>query len=416
MEKMTSLLNGTEVYELEIENDFKEAQSILDLSDYTENIDAYSVYNDRVDNDFIGTYKVTVQRQGDYNAFLQAMRNDIESKHYEARQAILNAYHSGNITIDVARGLLNEHDDKLEDEMNKFKLSFNEWKSGKMENGAKVGKTLRKNGFSQDVIDFYSVQVKTEKDIFLTISDRVQHVTGMSYYSVGDWDSMEGSSCQNPEIGGHYATRLGGSLHDDKLFIAFTHESMEDLEDMEEKMIARVVMRHLTIDNIPLLVATHYYGNNKTKDELHNALSQLHEVNIYDKDSIKGSERVVERTNGTFSMLTMDYIEVYEDYEEEVSIECPYCNGHGYRDIETNSGRYAEIDCPLCGGDGTYYTSVYINIEHDEEIEEYEDITPYDEGYSHSGNSVSIRLNLDELDRIRESFMVSNVSDVVQQQ
>lgn len=345
-----------EIKNIVLENDYDEAQRILNLGDYT-NFDALSLYNERVGSDeFNKVFKIAIERQEDYHRFLYVLANE-----------------------------------KIN-----MKVSFDVWRSGRLPNGQRLGKALRKAGASQTLLDFYSAQIKTEKEVILVITDKVQFITGMSYYSTGDWDGMEGKSCQCPAIGGSYAKRLAGALHDDKLYVAFIIEKLEDLEDMEGKMLARTVMRLIHIDGEACLVATRYYGNNKTKDWLDKALKAVEgHCPIFSRDVLTGIdiERVVEPANGEATIYTIKDIHIYEDQTYWVDIDCPYCDGDGKITVYDDMDNEHEIDCPHCNGYGTVETEHYIHIDEWREIETEEAITPYDEDYSHYGDEVLIYLN-----------------------
>src|SRR5690606_8681208 len=178
-----------------------------------------------------------------------------------------------------------------------------------------------------------SLQSKTEKEQLFVISDLVQHIAGMSYYSDLEWDGMNGSSCQNPENDYFECNKLGASLHDNKLFIGFTIDNLEDLKDMERKMTSRVVMRYLKLEGTPVLVATNYYGNNESKSILHSCLEQLEEHGIFSNEVTNGSYCHKERTNGTYYLTQYDAVYINETIEEYVTCECPMCEGSGEYEV-----------------------------------------------------------------------------------
>ncbi|SPU01168.1 Uncharacterised protein [Bacillus tequilensis] len=63
---------------LTVEQDYSEADEILESGDVTAqyaNSEIY--YSDRVENDFIGTYPVTIERTEDYGDFLKILVDDI---------------------------------------------------------------------------------------------------------------------------------------------------------------------------------------------------------------------------------------------------------------------------------------------------------------------------------------------------
>lgn len=337
-----------------IKNNFEEAQRILNAGQYTKNIDAKDVYRPREKSDqFNRIFKVAIDRQDDYQRFLRMV--------------------------------------KVENDAITF--SFNEWKEGRLADGQRLGKYLRKNGISQRLLDYYSRQVKEEKTVFLVISDRVQHIAGMSYYSDGNWDGMNGSSCQDTRHGGRYAISLAGSLHDDKLFIAFIVEDLNDLDDMENKMLARVVMRLIHVDGVAVLVATRYYGNNESKDMLHLALEQVEEEDVlpvFSRGVLYGDDVITERANGAVEVEISKEFHIYRDDWEEIELECPACDGWAELDVTDDDGYEFSVPCPHCDGQGHIYVDHRIYIDEVVTVEDIEEVTPYAEDYEHFGDFIEI--------------------------
>lgn len=348
---------------LEIDNDYDESDRILESGDVTRDYaNSRYYYNDRIDNNFIGTYPVKIQRIDDYKQFIDVLIDD----------AFIN-----NLTID-------------------FTITFKEWKTGyKIENSRqnKLNKYLRKKGFSQYVLDYYSQQIKVENTLYITISDRVQHIAGMSYYSTGEWTGMNGSSCQDPRNEYEECVRLLPSLHDDKLLIAFLHESLDDLEDMEEKMIARSMARIVHIDEKQFLITTKNYGSMESIDILEKGLRQLNRYNIFTVWQMDSYSRHSEDTNGRFYLNIEDEIYVCDTYEDYVICECPACGGSGDFTVTTNYGNDVDVECPACGGSGETETYVSVYIDETVYVDVEEELTPYNEGYDHYGDSISIRID-----------------------
>lgn len=355
---------------LEIENDFLESDYILESGEVTENYNnSRYYYKERVANNFVGTYPITVERLDDYEKFINTLLNDILI--------------SGNI-ID-------------------FSISFDEWKNGYKMDGKrqiKLNKYLNKKGFSQYVLDFYSQQIRTEKTLYLTISDKVHHITGMSYYSTMKWTGMNGSSCQDPRHEYYEAVKLLASLHDNKLLIAFLHESLDDLKDMKKKMLARSMCRIIHVDGKQFLISTKHYGSMETIDELEKALRQLNCYGIFTLDQMyltNNWRTHEERANGACELLHTEYIYVNEQFDDYVTCECPLCGGSGDYTAYTSNDREVEIDCPACGGSGEIETYVSIDVDEEIETEHEEEITPYNERYAHFGHTISIDINKDIL-------------------
>lgn len=350
-------------FPLDIGNDYQEANRILESGEITSGFDSVFFYCDRVENDFVWTYRIKIERRESYENFISALVND----------ALLY-----KVNID-------------------FSISFEEWKSGYIVDGKrkiKINKFLRKKGFSQYILDLYSQQIRTEKNLYLTVSDRVQHIAGMSYYSTGEWDGMSGSSCQDPRNEYEECIRLLGSLHDDKLLVIFLHESLEDLDDMNEKMLARTIGRIVHVDGFQFLIGTRLYGNNETKDLLENCLRQLNGYGIFSCDQMsEGDYKHRERANGCAQIEGHEEIHICEYVDEYAEVECPLCGGAGTYTVYDSNDNGHEITCPACHGEGSIETNVYIDINEYVDVETTEDILPYAEEYLHYGGYIEIYLD-----------------------
>jgi hypothetical protein len=429
-----TLKNGVKVYALEVESDFEETQRILDINDYTQNIDGEYAYKPRVSNDFVGTYSIKVDKSDDYNRFIDVLvshkqhARNLKETHYNRMYSVLRNFYLNNDGAQNDRFYWH-HSQLLSDwfynsseqlcncSICSFRFpTIEEWKTNKYfeteKRQLKLGKALRKAGFEQSVIDFYSLQTKVEKDIFFTVSDLPQHIVGMSYYcELGEWDGFGGSSCQDTRHNDEdYPIKLGGALHDNKLFVGMLHDKYEDLENMENKLLARVLFRLVHVDGEPLLFPTYYYGNNDTKDILHNALKALHEVDIYSNDIRDSSgggsmERVYETANGTFQWIQVDEVHIRETIETEKRCSCPMCSGSGEYEVWSDKlDKYVEVNCPCCDGDGEVYYTFYQEIDEWKEIETTTNVYPYIEGYSHNGGSIEVYMNVGKVRDARNAF------------
>jgi hypothetical protein len=418
--KMTTLENGVVFHKLEVANEFYVAQSFFELNENTEMLSARDAYNYRVETDKVGTYEITIERFDDFSRFKEMLENDL-CYNGEKRDKIRSQWYMDIITNDEYQQQLN---DLKECSCKKcqFRLpTMEEWTSGlyketvwndylKMDKvkESKLGKAMLKNGISQTIIDFYSAQIKTEKQVYITISDRVQHINGMSNYAMEDsWNQYNGTSCQDTRHGGDMSISLVGSLHDNKLFIAMLHDELNDTLDMTDKLLARNMMRLVVIDGEQYMIPTNTYGNNETMDMLDKGLQMLEEVGIYgmnikeeefDGDNI---ERHTESANGCYEMITEEEVNVCETIEEHVSIDCPMCMGSGEYTAYSERGNDREVSCPMCGGDGRYEVYVYEEIDTYVTIEESNEIEVYGggEGYTHRGYSISINVNLTKIER-----------------
>lgn len=406
-----TLLNGVEMFEMNIQNDFDEAQEMFYQAEYLNEYTPKYAFNDRVKNNFVGTYKFKVERTKDYRRFIDMLENERRNTpQYQQKNTLRSDSRSRYWNDAITETQYLEELQKIEimtfdtpDKQNAFRLpTLEEWKSGKYQESEKrslrLGKALLKAGFTQTTIDFYSQQIKTENERFITISDKIQHITGMSAYVDLEnhrWNGYNNSSCQDPrhdyEDGIHH---LVGALHDDKLFIAMMHDELEDVEDMTDKLRARTLLRLIHVDGEQVLVSTEYYGNNTTENELIEGLKQLHEVNIF--ETTNRYNDVEEDANGFYTGTVTDDLYICEEIEEDITGECPLCGGSG--EIERFSDRldkHVEIECPCCSGSGEVTTSFYYEIEEHVEVEDEVEIAPYVEGYKHLGHKIVISVDLD---------------------
>ena len=152
-------------------------------------------------------------------------------------------------------------------------ITFENWKGGRINSGMKLGKKLQKEGFPQSVLDFYGTQIKTEKVVYFTITDRVQDVVGMSNYAKrGSWQGYNGTSCQDTRHDASYNICLIGAIADNNLLIGQLHYKLEDVEDMQDQLKARILMRAWGIDyngkKYHFCKGVKAYGNDTTKSEL----------------------------------------------------------------------------------------------------------------------------------------------------
>ncbi|MCP8973137.1 zinc finger-like domain-containing protein [Bacillus licheniformis] len=347
---------------LTMENDFDEADRILESGDVTSNYLSENYFNERIENEFTGTYPITIERTTDYDKFIRVLLDD---------------------TLTINKNI-------------DFSINFEEWKSGYKQDGTrqmKLNKYLKKQGFSQYTLDYYSQQIKTEKRLFLTISDRVQHITGMSFYSTEEWHGVGGTSCQDPRQEYEECKRLLPSLHDNKLLVAFLHDSLDDLEQMDGKMLARTVCRIVNVNGKQFLIGSNRYGNNETKDELEKALRQVNSFNVFSREQMEGGEMHFEDTNGSFYLDYHEEIYVCESFGDYVNCDCPACGGTGEYTVTTSNDSDVEITCPACGGVGHIEQYVSVDIDEFINIEDKQEIMPYNEDYYHYGDKIAIPLN-----------------------
>lgn len=416
------LKNGVEVYALTVEPDFDAVVEMFDNNNRLRQCDVWDAYENRVSNHFVGSYKVEVSSTTEYDRFINVLKNEVQahknqlqgdyfSKVREFETHIIKQYMRGLISDEQAqefRSVANDRASQLTGcscglcSLTRYP-TLEEWVTGKYQEGKrtmKLGKKLLKSGFLPRTLDYYSAQYKRDsKTMYFTISDLPQHIAGMTYYSTGDW-----SSCQDPrDEDSEYCVGLIGSLHDDKLFVGMLHESLDDLEDMDEKLVGRTMMRYLTIDGAPALVATTYYADSDDRGYVKSAVEQLSELDIYTKDCMFDDaimEEVREPANGAYELIVTEEVHVKETIETDVDCECPACRDGRY-EVMTNNGDWVKIDCPVCGGSGDYTAMVYADIDEWVDVETRDDILPYDEDYSHYGDTVSMNIRIEGIRRCR---------------
>lgn len=421
-----TLGNGTEVLDVEIKNNFVQAQAILDINPNTEVIDAHSAYDRREFTQFDGTYKVKIRRQNEYDRFHSMLMK--ENCFYTKKDSLHNQYHLDVIT--------REEWEEAITELGSCKCSlctvkvpnFREWQNNTIEvieyneylgkdvsRTYKLGKYLKKCGVSDELILFYSQQIKSERDIYLTITGAPQYVAGMSNYAKArSWDGYMGTSCMDTRHQGNYCVQLAGALYDDRLHVAMLHERLDDLENMQDKLLARVIMRPVEYQGEMVLIPTRYYGNNETKAQLNTCLKALRELGIYSLDVVEIEqdhdeiEEIEMSANGSYEM-EVTKTETMEEYVSEwVSCDCPLCGGGGdiTREVELES-RYASVtvECPMCEGSGNYETYVDETFEVEYEATETVEVYPYhdNEGdhyqYCEYDNTYTMAINVTMIER-----------------
>lgn len=363
IKSIQKLSNGVKVYDLSkiVEDDYREAQNIMDNGKYTESVYVESAYNHRIDNDFVGVYECIVDSIHEYNAFMD-------------RLMLYN--------------------------LDAFP-SFEEWKNNRIEIDGKairLGKWLKRKGISDTDIDYYSKQVRTgQHKYYLTISDLPQHIVGMTYYS------NVFTSCMHPDR--TESIHLAGALHDDTLLVAYLHKDMNDIEDMDNKLLARCNMRIVEYNGTQLLIPSRIYGNDRTQEIMNRCLSQLYDVNImsYDIrcDDLDDDNDVMvlrQRTNGYYKHRINDHKHLNEDIKKEIEIECPYCNGNKKTNVWIEEAeRDVEVKCPVCDGEGITETLFRCDLDEMIEIDTVIDIGTYNDDYEHFGEYVEIKVKREKL-------------------
>jgi hypothetical protein len=382
-EVFEALKNGVKVYDLSdiVEEDFLQAQEILDNGDYTSNIDAEHAYNNRVYNEFVGVYECLVDSKKEYQRFEIMLHECIDSSEWTAYPSI------------------------------------EDWMSNKIEDNGRVyrmGKWLKKQGFPQSIIDFYSSQTRTDKEkYYLTISDLPQHIVGMTY-NASDW-----KSCQHPDNA--ESIHLGGTLHDNRILIGMLHKSLDDLQNMEDLLLARVVMRITGYEGKTFLYPSRVYGNSTHQDIMERCLDMIEEIGVmplevkYNHgDGYENMLRIREVANGSFTSYMFADVHIDETVEEEVEAECPMCEGSGKYEVwASRIERDVEVKCPACNGSGDVTAYVCIEIDEYIEVEEEAEIFTYADDYEHEGHKTVIQLHRKRFEEYRKRVNMIGVNEDV---
>ncbi|MGV4321286.1 hypothetical protein [Bacillus mojavensis] len=414
------LKNGVKVMSMGVQADFEEAQNIFNQNKHTKKIDVEQTYNERVPNDFVGTYKVKVERVLHYERFKGWIRIAKDHREREMRKERdelwkrhilhVNEYPYGQFAFDAELIRERYERESCECDICRFRMpTFEEWKNNKYKMNdnkrtIKLGKALTKAGFEQQIIDAYSQQVKTEKECYITISDLPQHIAGMSYYAApNSWDGFNGTSCQDTRHSGDEVLKLTGSLYDDRLFIAMLHYSLDDLQDMKDRLKARCMMRYVEVEGKAMLLATHYYGDMETKDILHNGLGLLDEVRIYNVDVTDSMDcvSIINTINGVYTHKITEDVHVCDTINEKRYIDCPMCDHDAEIEVYIESlDKRAFVRCPLCKGSKKVEYHVYFDIDEYVEYKEETHYAPYAENYSHYGEYIKIYMDRETLEKV----------------
>lgn len=366
------LPNGVKCYDLEeiVNVNYVEAQDILDSGNHTNVLDAECAYVERVGNPFIGTYEIPLFNNLEYRRFIQIL-TDTHSMEYIP--------------------------------------TFQEWQNNKVTiNGRtmRLAKWLNKEAVCDSIIDLYSAQPKGGNDVaYLTISDLPQHIVGMSY-NASDWHS-----CQHPDSA--ESVSLGGSLHDDTLLVAMMHDSMDDLLNMEKKLLARVNMRIMDIDGIRHLTPSRYYGSVSNRAMLHECLTHLEALRIHSRavrfdtssNDINDMYQAKMENNGSYEMELIGNEWYYNEIDETVSVDCPCCTGTGSIEIHMEVfNKEVSVSCPMCYGEGKYEMEINVCIETEVEAEEEAELITYTDDYEIEGNFTYMTLSKNYLSKHWEKF------------
>jgi hypothetical protein len=374
MELIKTLNSGVKKYSLSVKHDIEKAQSILNKNVFTKNVKANNAFEIRkkIGADFVGTYEVLIKPYEEYKHFIKLLVSD-------------KAY---NVMLSI---------------------SFEEWETGKLNNGKRIETELVKLNYDRSLVRFYIKQDKQRKVMYFTISDRIQHLVGMSYYNNKDWTSTN-------DIGfNEYDTRntrdkdcltLSSVLHDDKLYIGMLHNNIDDTYNMDNRLLARTMFRLLTIDNTPCLVATGYHGNKDSKRMLHDSIELLKENDIYSTDVLQGDlSQHIESCNSVYQLTMIDDVHVMEEDTRLMYVPCPMCEGKGERIYKSKKmDKDVKSKCVLCDGTKEYKTKVYYHYDDFVEIKEKVIVNSYSENYIHKGDYIIINIDTGKIKENRKSL------------
>ncbi|TWN76612.1 hypothetical protein [Bacillus licheniformis] len=364
------LRSGAKVYNLKdlVKANFEEAQNILDYGEYTKDIDVESAYEERLHHGFTGIYECCIDSIQEYNNFVSMLSPDTS-----------------------------------------YYPSIEEWKNNRIVyegRTIRLGKWLKKEGYTQDIIDSYSAQVKTGKEkYYFTISDLPQHITGMAFYS----DTFE--SCQHPDH--EDSVHLAGALYDNGLYIGMLHKHIDDLEDMEGLLLARVLFRVVEYQGVTHLIPSRYYGSVETKDIMDRCIRQLEEKHIHTNDvrydmfidDDNDKIQIKQRANGKYHMSMIEDVILHEEVNHDEDIDCPLCSGSGkYKAWLKKSEKEIDVPCPMCFESGKYKVSVSHVIDEIIEVEDCLPISTYADDYTHNGDHILIDVKASKMREHMEKY------------
>ena len=354
-----------EKFPLEYKPDFTETTKILETSEYIvetvlepKRITAQTMYKKRENrNSFVGTYRIKTDNSAEYAIFKRMFED--ESTSLPTKKLLKK-----HLNIPVENQPMQKKN--LMEVLKKSDYSFakkeevpnlDQWKNGKVVDAnnrqTKIGKHLRKSMFTQELIDFYSAQSKDSGLYCFTISDLPQHIAGMSYYAeLNSWDGWNGTSCMDTRQDGSYCVALLGSLADTNCYVGLLHKNPTDVDNMENQLLARVLLREVEIDGIKSLIATRYYGNQDTKNVMDDALKKLEvHMEVYSESSMRKDTSYV-RHEFEHSVDTHIYneVEVYTSEDDELAKNYTlYRTSKNKKDAKYDEVEYS--NCAFCGAD-----------------------------------------------------------------
>lgn len=345
-----------------IEHDFEEAYKelsqsyVLDDMVYdSSHVETY--YNERSEavKAFEGSWKFEADNEDQLKRLNQTLEREVRLKRYDEE----------SISFEEYKELLNFINSITA-------LEFQENKK----DGMKLGKLLKRKGFSNGAVDYYSALDRKKEELYITITSAPQAIAGMSNHGKG-W-----TSCQMTlDGGGEYNKHLLGSLSDDKLLLmVITKEPLTEWEaEMDDVILARSCAHVFNYDDVNVLVPIGVYSS-----AYHNAMNtgikhlQSLGLKVLPTQNGNGGTRLTAQAE---QADVSRYAYIYEEINEEieVSCECPLCRGRGEYTTYINDYDEVEVECPFCHGSGEYETTIYIEETIEDEVEVESVIGSYEE-------------------------------------
>lgn len=197
-------------------------------------IDGYNLFHDRLYNEKYEVYNNasrTENRVRELNSKLYEISN-ADKKEFDSEEKYKEAVKKIADDLEKERKLkekLSKNYNNLHVLMND--LTIEHWNTNKAPDGAKLMKRCKQYGVSKEFLDWATTQEKTGgKIVQVTINPTIQAITGMANFAKsGSWNGYNGTSCQDTRHDESYSVHLVGALADDKTYII----QMNYLEDNE---------------------------------------------------------------------------------------------------------------------------------------------------------------------------------------
>lgn len=353
-----------------LEHDFQEAYNELSQSYVLDDIvydgsHVETYYNERSEEvrAFEGSWKFEADNEGQLRLLTQTLEREIQFKRY----------HEESIDFEEYKELV------------KFTKSItpSEFQENKKD-GMKLGKLLKRKGFSTEAVDYYSALDRKKEELYITITSAPQAIAGMSNHGKG-W-----TSCQmTADGGGSYNTHLLGSLADDKLLLmVITKEPLTEWEaDMDDVILARSCAHVFSYDGVNVLVPIGVYSS-AYHVSMNTGIKHVQALGLKVLTTQNGCGSSIRLTAEAKQAEVTRYAYIYDEISEEVDVscECPLCNGYGNYTAFVSDETEVNIECPLCQGSGEYETTVYIEETIEDEVEVESVIGSYEENGLSYGN------------------------------